>query len=261
MQQNHLPLIRHRLGFSDGGALSSRTAMQEEIVTLLALLPSDADAVHYRQEILEHNILNKATASNRLKTFTFLRRLYALDPQVCLFREMRRLYRCAVDDVPLLIGLLAMAREPILRECLTMVLGIPVGESLGRAAFEAWIRKHAPGKYSEAMYISFSHNLYSSFHQFGYIGKSIGKTRYRIPPKTGIASATYAAFIDWLEGRNGIVLLQGPYSQALDLSADRHIELLQTGSSQGLLKVAYAGGVLEFGFPGFLKNTESRLVQ
>jgi hypothetical protein len=111
------------------------------------------------------------------------------------------------------------------------------------------------------MYISFSHNLYASFHQFGYLGKSTGKTRIRILPKAGIASATYAAFIDWLEGRNGIGLLQGTYSQALDLPTDRHIELLQTASSQGLVKVAYAGGVLDFGFPGFLKNTESRLVQ
>jgi hypothetical protein len=70
-------------------------------------------------------------------------------PQVCLFREMRRLQRFAADDATLLIGLLAMAREPILRECLDMVLKTPVGESLGRAAIRGWIRAHAPGKYSE----------------------------------------------------------------------------------------------------------------
>jgi len=259
MQQFNLSSMRHRLGFSEGGAISSRTAMQDEVITLFSTIPYDADASLYHMEIVEHNILSKATASNRLKTFALLRRLYALDPEICLFREMRRLHRFALEDSPLLMGLLAMAREPILRECLTMVLRTPVGETMGRPDFESWIRKYAPEKYTESMYRSFSHNLYASFHQFGYLGISAGKTRIRISPKTGIASATYAAFIDWLEGHSGMALLKGTYSQALVLSTDRHIELLQTAGSKGLLKVAYSGGVLDVGFPGFLRNTESRL--
>ena len=247
------------LGFSQGGALSSRTTMLDEFKLLLIAVAVDLDAASYRRAILEDNVLHKATASNREKTFKLLRRLYALDPQVCLFREMRRLSRFAADDAKLLIGLLALAREPILRHCLDMVLNVPIGESLGRADFEAWMRMHAPGQYSEIMYVSFSHNLYASFFQMGYLGDSVGKARTRIRPKTGIVSATYAAFLDWLCGKSGIALLQGDYSRAIDMNADEHIAMLTAAGRQGLLKVAYSGGVLELGFPGFLKNNESRL--
>jgi hypothetical protein len=249
-----------RLGFSDGGAISSRTAMLDELMALLSAVPPAAEAQSYRQAILEENVLHKATASNREKTFKFLRRLYALDPHVCLFREMRQLSRYAADDTKLLVGLLAMAREPILRECLGMVLKTPIGESLGRAQFEAWIRAHAPARYSESMFVSFSHNLYASFYQFGYLGEAVGKARTRVRPKSGIASVTYAAFLDWLHGKSGIALLQGTYSRTLDLGADEHLALLQAAGRQGLLKVGYSGGVLDLAFPGFLKSNESRLI-
>jgi len=233
--------------------------MLEEFNALITAVPPDAEANAYRQAILDDNILHKATASNREKTFKFLRRLYALDPAICIFRELRRLHRFAADDSDLLVGLLAMAREPVLRQCLGSVLAVPIGESIGRQHFEDWMRNHAPGQYSESMFVSFSHNLYGSFYQFGYLGESVGKARSRIRPKVGIASATYAAFLDWLHGMSGISLLQGPYSKALDLGTDEHIALLTAASRQGLLKAAYSGGVLELAFPGFLKSDETRL--
>jgi hypothetical protein len=248
-----------RIGFSNGGALSSRTAMTGELRTLLAAVPIDADAEAYRKAVLEENLLRKSTASNREKTLKFLRRLYAIDPTVCLFREMRRLSPYSSDDAPLMSGLLAMAREPLLHACLEMVLRIPVAESLDRKAFADWIRTHAPGRYSEAMYVSFSHNLYASFFQFGYLGPSLGKARSRLRPCSGIATATYAAFLDWLGGMNGIALLQSPYSRALDLPAEEHLALLLAAGRQGLMKVAYSGGVLELGFPDFLGDDEKRL--
>ncbi|MCC6145268.1 MAG: hypothetical protein WA094_02785 [Candidatus Desulfobacillus denitrificans] len=248
-----------RLGFSTGGAISSRTAMLDEIEALLAIVPPEAEAEQYRRAILDDNALHKATASNREKTFKFLRRLYGLDPALCLFREFRRLYRFAADDSRLLIGLLAMAREPVLRDCLEMVRSVPVGESLDRQNFEAWIRAHAPGQFSESMYVSFSHNLYATFYQLGYLGESVGKARSRNRPKVGIASATYAAFLDSLQGLSGLSLLHGTYSRALDLGVDDHLALLKAAGKQGLLKVAYSGGVLELGFPGFLTADEKRI--
>ncbi|ADL55539.1 hypothetical protein [Gallionella capsiferriformans] len=259
MQQDKLSKAQTQLGFSAGGAISSRTVMQDEFSILLASESINASSDNYRHAILEHNVLEKSTASNRLKTFKYLRSLYALDPDVCLFREMRRLKQYAGTDKKLLMGLLSMARESILRECLTMVLAQPVGKSLGRPEFEEWIRAHVPGRYSESMYVSFSHNLYASFYQFGYLGESIGKARTRVRPVSGIASATYAAFLDWLEGRSGIALLQGTYSRALNISTDEHLALLQSAGRQGLLKVAYSGSVLDLAFPGFMKNSESRL--
>lgn len=247
------------LGFSTGGALSSRTAMLEELGLLLAAVPETAAPSAYRNAIEHDNVLHKTSASNREKTYKFLRRLYALDPGCCLFREFRRLAAMAHQDVRLIAGILAMAREPLLRECLGMVLTVPVGESLGRQQFEDWIRSYAPGRYSESMFVSFSHNLYGSFFQMGYLGESKGNSRGRTRPTVGVASVTYAAFLDWLMGMSGTSLLNGAYSRALDLSSDEHISLLTSASRQGLLKAAYSGGILELSFPGFLHPGESRL--
>lgn len=233
--------------------------MLEELSLLLAAVPPHCGAIDYKKAILEDDVLHKAAASNRERTFKFLRRLYSLDPKVCLFREFRRLSRFASDDVRPLAGLLAMAREPMLRQCLDMVLTVPVGESIGRKKFEDWIRSQAPGQYSESMYVGFSRNLYSSFFQMGYLRPSAGKSRGRVRPKIGIASATYAAFLDWLQGMNGVALLHGRYSTALDLTTDEHIALLRAAGRQGLLKTAYSGGVLDLNFPGFLQADEARL--
>lgn len=259
MQQLELTNNPLKLGFSTGGAISSRTAMLEEFEVLMASVSGDGNASCFRHAILEENVLHKATASNRDKTYKFLRRLYALDPEVCLFRVLQQLYPLATGDSRLLVGLLAMAREPILRNCLDKVFEVPVGDAIGRQFFEDWIRVHAPGQYSESMYISFSHNLYASFYQLGYLGESVGKARTRIRPKVGVVSATYAAFLDWLQGMNGVTLLQGMFSTTLNLGFDEHIQLLTTAGRQGLLKAAYSGGVLELSFPNFLHSNEQRL--
>lgn len=233
--------------------------MTEELERLLASVPPQGDALAYRKAVLEDNVLHKASASNRYKTYRFLLRLYALDPAMCLFREFRRLAPFARADARFLAGTLALAREPLLRQCLDMVLAVPVGESISRRQFEDWIRHQAPGRFSDSMYVGFSRNFYGSFYQLGYLGESFGKARSRIRPKVGIASAAYAAFLDWLCGMNGIALMQGTYSRALDLGTDEHIALLKAAGRQGLLKAAYSGGVLDLGFPCFLKPDESRL--
>lgn len=108
------------------------------------------------------------------------------------------------------------------------------------------------------MYVSFSHNLYASFYQFGYLSTSVGKARSRTRPSVGIAAASHAAFLDWLSGMNGVALLQGLYSRALDLPTEQHLALILAAGRQGLIKVAYSGEILELGFPGFLIDDEKR---
>lgn len=235
--------------------------MLEELGALLRAVPADARREAYRAAVLDDNVLGKPTASSRKKALKYLKALYALDSGVCLFREFRRLYGRAGEDRPLLSGLLAMAREPVLRACLGRVLHCPLGHDLGETDFEAWMRARAPGRYSEATYGGYGLRLYASFHQIGYLGRLRGRLggRPRTRPKTGVASATYAAFLDWLEGRSGVALLAGTYSRALDLPKEAHIDLLRAAGMQGMLRFAYAGGVLELAFPGFLQGSERRL--
>ena len=251
--------LADKLGFSQSGVLSSRTVMLPEFTGLIALASADADTATLQRLVVDQDALHKPSAANRSKTFSFLRRLYGLNPQLPLYREFTRLCHLSPADTTVLAGMLAFAREPLLQACASMVVTTPIGKPLGREEFEAWVREYAPGRYSQTMYISFSHNLYASFFQLGYLSEAVGKTRIRKRRDVRPASVAYAAFLDWLTGLNGITLLTSAFSKTLELAKDEHLNLLSAAGQQGLMHVAYAGGVLQLDFPTWLRLGESRL--
>ena len=251
-------LKRLDLGFSDVGVLSSRSVMLPELLHLLGVGPENAGLEEFRRLAVEDDALHKASAANRKKTFNFLRRLYALDLRVPLFREAFRLQKLFPADLRALMGLLAFAREPLLRACADMVMRTPIGQAVGRETFEAWIREFAPGRYSQTMYVSFSHNLYASFFQLGYLGPAVGKLRLRLHPEAKPATAAYAAYLDWLNGENGLSLLAGRYSSTLELTKAEHLGLLSVAGQLGLMRVAHTGGVLHLDFSSWLQPGEAR---
>jgi hypothetical protein len=247
-----------KFGFSQGGVLSSRSVMLPELCTLLAVAPPRADAVCLENLVIHEDALHKTSAVNRSKTFTYLRRLYGLNSELVVFREFSRLYKLFPKEVVALAATLAFAREPLLRACADFVMSSPVGKALGREDFEHWVREHAHGRYSQSMFISFSHNLYASFYQLGYLGAAAGKQRLRQRRDIRPAAVAYAAFLDWLTGLNGLTLLGGNYSITLELNQEEHLRLLKACGQLGLMRVALAGGVLQLDFSDWLHGTESR---
>ena len=257
-----MPLDRgldSNLGFSQSGVLSSRSVMLTELTDLMAIAPVDADTATLQRLVVDEDALHKPSAANRTKTFSFLRSLYGLNPQLPIYREFTHLCHLSPVDTTVLAGSLAFAREPVLRACANMVLDTAIGKPLGREDFEAWVREYAPGRYSQSMYVSFSHNLYASFFQLGYLSEAVGRTRIRKRRDVRPVSVAYAAFLDWLTGLNGITLLTGAFSKTLELAKDEHLNLLSAAGQQGLMRVAHAGGVLQLDFPTWLRPGESRL--
>lgn len=233
--------------------------MLPELTSLLAIAPKDAGLTTLERLVVEEDALHKASAANRVKTFSFLRRMYGLNVELPIYREFLRLFQLVPQELPILASSLALAREPVLRACADMVLATPIGKPLAREDFETWIREFAPGRYSQSMYISFSHNLYASFFQLGYLGEAAGKNRLRMRRDVRPASVAYAAFLDWLTGLNGLNLLTGQFSKSLELSKDDHLGLLSSAGQLGLMRVALAGGVLQLDFSAWLRPGESRL--
>ena len=249
---------RQALGFTDGGVMSSRSIMLPELSALLAIAPRDADVETFRRLAVDEDALQRASAANRLTTFNKLKRLYALNQAFPIFREFRRLSLLFPTELKTMAGSLAFAREPLLRACADMVLSTPIAAPLSRASFEAWVREHAAGQFSQTMYRSFSHNLYASFFQVGFLGAAAGKCRLRQRIAAGPASVAYAAFLDWLSGLNGLALLQGKHSRTLELAKAEHLAALSAAGQLGLMKVAHAGGVLHLDFASWLQPGETR---
>ena len=251
--------VADSLGFSQSVVMSSRSVMLRELRDLVSIAPADSDTLALQRLVVDEDALHKPSAANRIKTFSFLRSLYGLNPHLPIYREFSRLCHLSPVDTTVLAGSLAFSREPVLKACANMVLDTPIGKPLGREDFEAWVRQYAPGRYSQAMYASFSHNLYASFFQLGFLSEAAGKTRIRKRRDVRPAAVAYAAFLDWLTGLNGITLLTGAFSKTLELTKDEHLNLLSAAGQQGLLRVALAGGVLQLDFPNWLRPGESKL--
>ena len=107
-----------------GGAHASRTIQSADERELLAGVPADADAATYRDAIVEQNVLGKTTLNSWQRTHRFLRELYALDPNVFLFRALRDLWEANTEAQPLPAMLGALARDPSPRATSAGVLPI-----------------------------------------------------------------------------------------------------------------------------------------
>ena len=171
-----------RLGFRFGrrGTQSSRSIMLRELSELLDALPPSASRVDYRTAIVEENVLAKATRSARLTTGQCLIQLYGLDPEVPLFRVLRRLWEFERNSPHgrLLLGVLtALARDPLLRITAGPVLGLGPGEELVRTEFAASIRQETGPRFNDAVLNKVAINAATSWTQSGHLEGRMRKFR------------------------------------------------------------------------------------
>src|SRR5258705_11512914 len=120
--------------FGDRGTHTSRTMMLDELRATIEGAPGNASRADYVAAIVENNCLGKPTSATRALSAQRLTELYALDPDVPLFRIMRNLWRLDERGQPLLALLLALARDPLLAATAPAVIPLTPGEEFGRGA-------------------------------------------------------------------------------------------------------------------------------
>jgi hypothetical protein len=106
------------------GTHTSRTIMLDELRALLANCRPEASRTDYLSSIFEDNCLGKRTAATRKLSGQRLSELYALDPEVPLFRVMRYCWYADRQGQAFLALLLALARDPLLRVPITLHNGV-----------------------------------------------------------------------------------------------------------------------------------------
>jgi len=115
--------------------------MLEELRATLEGSPPDARRSDYVAAIVEHNCLGKATSATRALTAQRLCELYALDPDVPLFRIMRKLWQVEERAQPLIALLVALARDPLLAATAAAVIPLNPGEEFGRGLMRQALRQ------------------------------------------------------------------------------------------------------------------------
>ena len=248
-------LERYGFSFERGGVHTARTMMLVELRALLSYVEkADAPKSEYLEAIQTANCLGKRSGKTRTLTYRHLVDLYALDPNLMLFRALRFFWLRDVDGQPLLAALCAYSRDPIFRATAPYILEYQEGATVGREALEEFIDNQEPGRFSKATLKSTAQNINSSWTQAGHLSGRARKIRTRAVPTPGTVS--FALLLGYMTGLRGESLLKSDYTRMLDCSFDRTIELAEDASRRGWISLKRVGQVVEVLFPNLISAQE-----
>jgi hypothetical protein len=245
-----------QFGFRSGdkGTHTSRTIMLAELSALLEGLPAESTRADYLAAIIDHNALGKQTAATRKLTAQRLSELYVLDPNVALFRVLRRFWQDDAAGRPLLALLCGLARDPLLRATAEPVLAMTSGEELSRQRITDAIRSAVGDRLNDSTLDKVVRNVSSSWTQSGHLEGRVRKFRQVIRP-TPLATA-YALMLGYLEGLRGGRLFETQWTKVLDaLPAELRYVAAEAKRLHGL-DMKSAGDVIEVGFTTVLTPQE-----
>lgn len=258
--KENMHLARFGFNTGKGSTHTKRTMMLKELTTLLETV-SDPKASFddYKKAIVEENCLGKPSMATRRYTADYLKALYALDPDVILFRVLRYFWDRDLSARPLIAFLCAYTRDPLLSGLTYFVLDLPEGKTPLKQNLEELIENKYPGRFSPAMKSSLGWNLLSSWTQVGFLRGRNPKIRSQALPTAG--STSYALLLGYLRGTRGPLLFETDYSRLLDCSSYRAIELAEEAARRGWIVFSRVGDVMEVSFPNFLNSQEMEWIR
>jgi hypothetical protein len=215
--------------------------MLQELETLLAT--GFQTGIELKSAALDQNILGKPTRSTREITFRHLSSLFGLVEQPPMTKVLFKLWRADDEGHRLQALLIAVARDPLLRDTTPLILEGPLGKRVQRPAFEELLESIHPHRFSKKMLRSLAQNCASSWTQSGHLEGAVKKTRCRVLPTP--ATVALAALLATVAGHGGPGILRSHWIKVLDLSPDQALDLLRRAESLGLAKVRSAGDVSE----------------
>ena len=234
--------------------------MLEELQLLLSFVDDpNSKTSSYFQAIEEQNCLGKRSGRTRRLTARHLSELYALDPDITLFRILRFFWNRDIDSQPLLALTCAYARDSILRSSATFIQGYSFGGIVTREALEEFIDNQEPGRFSKATLKSTAQNINSTWTQSGHLQGRVKKIRSQ--PKATPGSVSYALLLGYMNGIRGESILKTDYARLLDCSFERSIELATEASGKGWIVFKRLGNVIEVLFPNLLSDQEMEWVR
>jgi len=238
------------------GTHTSRTIMLEELRALLANCQPDATRDDYISAVLEDNCLGKRTLATRKLSCQRLSELYALDPEVLLFRVMRRCWYADRGGQALLALLLALARDPLLRTTAPAILRMRPGEELARQQLTDALGRAVYNRLSESTLDKVVRNAASSWTQSGHLKGRGRKIRQRVTPTA--ATTAFALLLGYLTGTRGTSLFETFWAQVLDAPVGELMRLAMDARRLGFLDLRQSGGVIDVGFSRLLAPNERR---
>jgi hypothetical protein len=232
--------------------------MLDELAHLLGAVPGEALREDYAAAVLAHNCLGKRTAATRKLSLQRLTELYALDPQVILFRVLRDLWGRHETGRSLLALLLALARDPLLRATATAVVRTPYGHEFARQSMKDALTNAVGDRLNEATLDKVVRNASSSWTQSGHFRGRGRKTRQKV--KETPAATAFALLLGFAVGRRGRLLFETPWTAVLDATPDDLIDVAVDAKRLGLIDLRQSGSMIDVSFPALFTEKERELI-
>lgn len=233
-------------GFRTGakGTHSSRTMMFDDLLAVLEASASTGTRADYVLAITERNCLGKPTAATRRLSAQRLSELYALDPEVPLFRVLRRLWALdAVAGKRLLALLCAIARDPLLAATAGPVLSLAPGSEFVREPMRQAVREVVGGRFNDAILDKIVRNAASTWTQAGHLEGRTFKKR-RVVKGSG-PSAALALYLAHIAGFRGSELFTSGWFGVLDSTSSTGFDLAIEAKRLGIIDLRMAGDVVD----------------
>jgi hypothetical protein len=236
--------IDQRIGFRLGnkGTHSSRTMMFEDLAAVLNAVPPQGTRSDYADAVIEGNCLRKPTTSTRRLSLQRLCELYALDPDVPIFRVLRQLWD-GDSSRQLLAILVVLARDPLLMATAEVILPLADGQEMPRKSMAGALRATVGERMSDATLDKVIRNAASSWSQSGHLSGRTFKIRRRVQPTP--RAVAFALYIGVGAGFRGEELLTSGWIKTLDCTPSQALNLAVEAKRLGLLDLRVAGDVFD----------------
>ena len=175
-----------------------------------------------------------------------LSELYALDPDVPLFRIMRSLWRLAERDQPLLALLVALARDPLLAATASAVIPLKAGDEFARGPMRQALRDAVGSRLNDATLDKVARNAASSWSQAGHLTGRTFKVRRLVQPT--FATVALAMLLAYTCGGRGEALLDSDWLKVIDCQPSQARALAIDAKRHGLIDLRMASEVLDVDF-------------
>lgn len=233
--------IKFGLRISGGGAHQSKTMMFAEVEHLLNTGKRFPDELEHAA--ITENILGKNTKNSQALTYRHMVSLYGLKSQPALTKVFFELWASDMPGRRLNCLLVALARDPLLRDTANAVVETPIGSQLSRDRVEAALQAAHPNRMSDKMVRSLAQNCNASWTQGGHLEGRATKIRRRVSATP--SNVAFAALIAGFCGYGGPSILSSVWMHVLDLSPDQALDHLRRAEALGLARVRSAGDVTE----------------
>jgi len=224
--------------------------MLGDLELALAAMPSEAGIPEFRHAVVEDNVLGKRTATTREHAIRKLKALYGLDPTIPVYRVLRRIWTNDAEGHPLLALLCAVARDPLLRASVDVVVDARLGLEVTSATLATTVR----ASFSSATRDAIVSHLVSTWTAAGFLAGGTVRTRTRAHATPG--AAAYALALGFMEGGRGSLLLSTPWTRLLDRAPDEVLALVQQAARRGWLEYRAAGNVMDIRVDGLFTDEE-----